>query len=195
MGQRLAGEVVVDKGGLRADTPEPPPQQDKAVRVLVVEGDNVAALDVELGAQVVAVAQDGVVELGVGEGGAVKEQQRLVGVGFAGGVRLEGVEEVEAVLPAAVGHAGDAAEDAAKHDGVVPEGGSGIDVGGGADGRGQDDAEGEGCVMRSAVLVTRKKGVAFWKKVGKIEVAYMTWWRQKSTDQKGDLASERLVNK
>lgn len=150
VGEGRAGEVKVDKRRLGADAPEPPPEEDKGVGVLKVEGDDVAGPDAEVGAQIGAVTQDGVVERAVGVGGGsggvgrVQEQHRLVGVAGAGGAGLEGVKEVEAVGAAAVDDAGDAPEDAAEHQRVVPERCAGVEVGGGAEGGGHGDGEGDG---------------------------------------------------
>jgi len=75
----LAGEVVVDEGGLGADAPQSPPQKDEGVGVLEVDGDNVARLDAKLLFEKGTVAEDAVVDVCVGEVATLEDDEILLG--------------------------------------------------------------------------------------------------------------------
>ncbi len=78
--QRLARQVVVDKGGFGTNGPQGEPHDEERVRVLEVHGDNVVWLDPEVRAHPGAVAEHLVVELGIGEVLTLKDENVLVGV-------------------------------------------------------------------------------------------------------------------
>ncbi|KAH8717913.1 hypothetical protein HC256_002589 [Beauveria bassiana] len=144
--ERLARQVIVDEGGLGANGPEPPPQEQKRVRVLVVEGDNGAGLDAVMRAQVGAVAEDGVVKLGVRVAAVLEQQHVAVGVALAARPVLEGVEEREAVVAHAAHEPPHADEANLLHGQVVPQPGLGVEVGAGGDGGWCRDGKGHcGC--------------------------------------------------
>lgn len=133
MRQRRAGEVIVDKRRLRTNAPEPKPDKDEVLRVLEIHGHNLARLDAQLRLEVMAISEDRIVALRIGEALALKDQQDAVARGFVRRIALEDVEEAEAVGEFAVVHARGAGDGAFEEEEVVPETGASVEVGGGSE--------------------------------------------------------------
>jgi hypothetical protein len=121
VGEGVAGEVVVDEGGLGADGPQAVPEEDEDVRVLAVDGDNVLWLDAVPLAQPGAVLEDLLVDLGVGVRAALEDDEGAGALGLVLGVPLQNVEGVQAVGPLAPAQGGVRGDDGREEVPVVPE--------------------------------------------------------------------------
>ena len=88
----LAGQVVVDEGGFGADGPEAKPAEDEDIRVLTVERDDVLGLDALGLPQPSTVLEDLLVDLTVGPGLVLEQDEGPFGGGLVLGMTLEGLE-------------------------------------------------------------------------------------------------------
>jgi len=137
--QRLAAQAGVDKGRLRAHTPQGKPQPHKDVAVDQVHGDDMV-LGHALGRQPCGVPQHRRVRLRIRPGLPAEDEEGVVGAGGLG-VGFERIEEVERVGAFGPGAAERAARQRREQVAVIAEAVAGAEVGecrGGGSGDGDD---------------------------------------------------------